>query len=534
MSNDESPHSQKEETGKTKGPICLVLFAFLTISLASGLVYGWPTLRRLLVEEGTSMTEKDLGGIFTVGSWCTQGGRFLSGISRDRFCGTRITTALCLLAAAMGCTGLAFADKDDKVALYVSFFLVGFASGSQLCLQPVAGLFDKSVQGTILASFSGAFQISGLVFLVLSKITSDRKESLGSFSLVLLVLAMVSLRVLPKLHFSPDDGNEKLEEQEEEEEEQDCSEIRAQHRSLTAVEDGNDEQDALEEGKEEDDSESGAEHISLTAVEDGNDEQDALEEGKAENGSTTGAEPLTFTEDGNEQDASHYSAAVGSEESEKIEESEEAQILLKENADEDKKQNNSTEGVMQLIKSIEYFLLLLWFSVLLIPLQYYVATIGFQLERKGDDSGRYIALFSILYASAAILAPLVGKIADKFGVGVGQSLATILSAASFFILSSDSLPLDAHIVGMAFYGVGRMIVFGLFFTNVGKRFGFIHYGTLAGLGLLISSVAGNLQYPLIALAADGYEKEVNITCGTVMLLGGLPYCLWLSRRERRE
>ena len=504
MSNDESPHSQKEETGKTKGPICLVLFAFLTISLASGLVYGWPTLRRLLVEEGTSMTEKDLGGIFTVGSWCTQGGRFLSGISRDRFCGTRITTALCLLAAAMGCTGLAFADKDDKVALYVSFFLVGFASGSQLCLQPVAGLFDKSVQGTILASFSGAFQISGLVFLVLSKITSDRKESLGSFSLVLLVLAIVSLRVLPKLHFSPDDGNEKLEEQEEEEEEQDCSEIRAQHRSLTAVEDGND-------------------------------EQDALEEGKAENGSTTGAEPLTFTEeDGNEQDASHYSAAVGSEESEKIEESEEAQILLKENADEDKKQNNSTEGVMQLIKSIEYFLLLLWFSVLLIPLQYYVATIGFQLERKGDDSGRYIALFSILYASAAILAPLVGKIADKFGVGVGQSLATILSAASFFILSSDSLPLDAHIVGMAFYGVGRMIVFGLFFTNVGKRFGFIHYGTLAGLGLLISSVAGNLQYPLIALAADGYEKEVNITCGTVMLLGGLPYCLWLSRRERRE
>ena len=534
MSNDESPHSQKEETGKTNGPTYLVLFAFLTISLASGLVYGWPTLRRLLVEEGTSMTEKDLGGIFTVGSWCTQGGRFLSGISRDRFCGTRITTALCLLAAAMGCTGLAFADKDDKVALYVSFFLVGFGSGSQLCLQPVAGLFDKSVQGTILASFSGAFQISGLVFLVLSKITSDRKKSLGSFSLVLLVLVIVSLRVLPKHHFSPTDGNEKLEEQEEEEEE-DGSESRAQHRSLTAVEDGNDEQDALGEGKEEDDSETGAEHRSLTVVEDGNDEQNALEEGKEEDDGETGAEhrSLTFIEGGNEQDASQYIAAAGSEESEKIE-SEEAQILLQENADEDKKQNNSTEGVMQLIKSIEYFLLLLWFSVLLIPLQYYVATIGFQLERKGDDSGRYIALFSILYASAAILSPLVGKIADKFGVGVGQSLATILSAASFFILSSDSLNLDAHIIGMAFYGVGRMIVFGLFFTNVGKRFGFIHYGTLAGLGLLISSVAGNLQYPLIALAADGYEKEVNITCGTVMLLGGLPYCLWLSRRERRE
>mmetsp|Transcript_15135 Transcript_15135/g.22651 ORF Transcript_15135/g.22651 Transcript_15135/m.22651 type:complete len:505 (+) Transcript_15135:208-1722(+) len=504
MSNDGSPKSQAEKTSKTaNGPTFLVLFAFLTISLASGLVYGWPTLRRLLVEEGTAMTEKDLGGIFTLGSWCTQGGRFLSGISRDRLCGTRITAALCLLAAAMGCTGLAFADKDDKFALSISLFLVGIGSGSQLCLQPVAGMFDKSVQGTILASFSGAFQISGLVFLVLSKITSDRKKSIGYFSLVLLVLVIVALRVLPKLHFSPKNGNnEQLEE--EEEEEDDDSESRARHRSLTVVEDGNDEQDALEEGKEEDDSETGAEHRSLTVI-----------------------------KDGNEQDDSQCIAAAGSEVAEKIE-SEEAQIFFKENADEEKKHNNSIEGVMQLIKSIEYILLLLWFSVSLIPLQYYVATIGFQLERKGDDSGRYVALFSILYASAAILSPLVGKIADKFGVGVGQSLATILSATSFFLLSSDSLSLDAHIIGMTFYGVGRMIVFGLFFTNVGKRFGFVHYGTLAGLGLLISSIAGNLQYPLIALAADGYEKEVNIACGTVLLIQGLPYCLWLSRRERRE
>jgi ABC-type Fe3+-siderophore transport system permease subunit len=133
-----------------------------------------------------------------------------------------------------------------------------------------------------------------------------------------------------------------------------------------------------------------------------------------------------------------------------------------------------------------------------------------------------------------MFAPLLGKFADKFGVGAGQAIATILSASSLLFLSMTSVSLRAHVVGMSFYGVGRMFFFGLFFTNVGKRFGFDHYGTLAGLGSLISSLFGNIQYDLIALAADGHEREVNIACGSVMLILGLPYCLWLSRRERRH
>ena len=68
-----------------------------------------------------------------------------------------------------------------------------------------------------------------------------------------------------------------------------------------------------------------------------------------------------------------------------------------------------------LLCSLEYLLLVSWFSLLILPCQYYVATIGFQLERKGDDSGTYTALFSILYAGAAVVAPISGKTADVFG-----------------------------------------------------------------------------------------------------------------------
>ena len=63
----------------------------------------------------------------------------------------------------------------------------------------------------------------------------------------------------------------------------------------------------------------------------------------------------------------------------------------------------------------EHILLLLWFSLLLIPQQYYIATIGLQLERKNDISGKYTKLFSIIYASVAILRSIFGNIADLFG-----------------------------------------------------------------------------------------------------------------------
>jgi LAT3 family solute carrier family 43 protein 3 len=45
--------------------------------------------------------------------------------------------------------------------------LVPLRSGAQLCVQPVTGLFHEAAS-TAMATLSGAFQFSGLVFLVLS------------------------------------------------------------------------------------------------------------------------------------------------------------------------------------------------------------------------------------------------------------------------------------------------------------------------------------------------------------------------------
>jgi LAT3 family solute carrier family 43 protein 3 len=182
------------------------------------------------------------------------------------------------------------------------------------------------------------------------------------------------------------------------------------------------------------------------------------------------------------------------------------------------------------MKSVEFILLTAWVSISLAPLQYFVGSIGFQLEEKGDDDGFYTNLFSITYAAGIVVAPVGGYLVDNLGLGIAQGVATILSAFSLFILASN-LPLNAQIVGFVAYGAGRMFVFSMHFANVGKRFGYVNFGTLSGVGLLASALVSLVQYPLIALAVDGNASTVNMVCGFV-LLGLLPYCVWLNRRER--
>ena len=203
---------------------------------------------------------------------------------------------------------------------------------------------------------------------------------------------------------------------------------------------------------------------------------------------------------------------------------------IEESVTQDDGKEESHPTALQQLRSKEYLGLLIWFSICIVPLQYYVGTIGFQLEQKGDD-GFYTSLFSITYAAAAVVAPLGGYLADKYSLGIAHGLATTLTATSLFILASPA-SLNAQVVGLVCYGVGRMLTFGMYFSNVGKRFGYTNYGTLAGLGLITSAIISLLQYPLIAWASDGHEMPVNVACGA-MLLAVLPYCLWLDRQERR-
>lgn len=185
------------------------------------------------------------------------------------------------------------------------------------------------------------------------------------------------------------------------------------------------------------------------------------------------------------------------------------------------------------LRSLEYCLLTFWFSACVLPLQYYIGTIGFQLESKGDVDGYYTYMQQITYAGSAIVSPVLGLFADKFGLGVAQGTGTLLSALSLLILSNDSIPLNMQVLGLMFYAVGRMLIFTMYFTNIGQRFGYHNFGTLVGIGLVTSAIVSLLQYPLIDLAGITHFSEMNIACGGIFAVL-LPYCVWLNAKEKRE
>lgn len=422
----------------------LACFALCSVSLVGGVIYGWPALRQqLLADEGSQLSETQLGVGYMVGSWSTQGFRFATGLARDRF-GTRSVAAFCLLAAAGGFLGLALCDANSVAGLSVALFVTGFGSGTLLCLQPVASLFPE-YEGSMLAALSGAFQASGLVFLTLTSIGERRPVFLGYSALLVLWVGLV-LCLIPKgVSFSK---------------------------------------------------------VADAGTEDTTDSM--LSERSVESGVSPGLDGVVVDNPDHDEENNRNDSATA---------------------------DPCVPTALQQMLSMDYGLLVVWFCTLITPLQYYIGSIGYQLEQKGDETGFYVDLYSYIYGSVALFAPVGGLIADRCGLGVAEAFATILAATSLFVLASD-VSLDAHIASLLCYAFGRMFVLSSFFAHVGKHFGYRNYGTLAGLGLLASAITSLLQYPMIAAAANGHARMVNLTCGTVQS-STLIYCAWLARLEFR-
>ena len=84
--------------------------------------------------------------------------------------------------------------------------------------------------------------------------------------------------------------------------------------------------------------------------------------------------------------------------------------------------------------------------------------------------------------------------------------------------------LSVQMVGMLCYALGRMLVFAMFYINIGTRFGHDNIGTLVGVGAAVSALLSLVKYSTIDAASTGSAFLVNIVCGAT-LAGLLPYCI---------
>jgi len=56
-------------------------------------------------------------------------------------------------------------------------------------------------------------------------------------------------------------------------------------------------------------------------------------------------------------------------------------------------------------------------------------------------------------------------VADRCGIGFGQFISTLMSAACLLLLLSPSL--DVQILGMMCYALANLLVYALYFSNIG-------------------------------------------------------------------
>ena len=158
------------------------------------------------MDEG-GLTENELGAVFTCGAWSVQGGRFLVGIARDKY-GTKITVCVCLVMVLCGSVLVATSASDNLAGMCFGMLFLGMGSGAQLCVQPVAGLFPEATS-TAMASLSGAFQLSGLVFLACSFVADAGAGRFGAYmghAGLVALLFVFSLKALPMgVSFEPEE-----------------------------------------------------------------------------------------------------------------------------------------------------------------------------------------------------------------------------------------------------------------------------------------------------------------------------------------
>lgn len=81
----------------------------------------------------------------------------------------------------------------------------------------------------------------------------------------------------------------------------------------------------------------------------------------------------------------------------------------------EQKEEEETSPLWGQVMSLEFWGLLGFFSLVLLAVQFYVATVEIQLEQKGDKDGVYTQLFNLLFSLGGLATPLAGYLMDVHG-----------------------------------------------------------------------------------------------------------------------
>ena len=458
---------------------------------------------------------KRLGVVFVCGSWSVQACRMVTGLLRDRY-GTRVTVLGVMLLVAVGIVLLGLAPPNSLALLSIGYFLLGVGAGVQLCMQSVAMLFGK-YQGTVSAALSGGFTASAAVPLIIAESIRALVDDSNSYRHARLVVmlgyaGLVILSAGSALWLMPRGG--------------DFNEVLA---VLKGSGGGGDSRGGGRSSRDED------------GMEDGDCTWDAHARAGAETTKSVGdvAEVQVVAVKGGMEGAEEGGETCAAADASKPPPLRKVSVAAAPN-----RATHEGKTARAQLMSLDFIFLASWFTVMLLPNNFFIISIGDQLEDMGDDDRSMTTGFALVWVLSTLVAPIAGLSADFIGRGATMTFSMGCYVASFALLgvggggSGDNrfggVSLNAQWITFVTFNVGRLWLFSMYFVSVGRLFGFAHYGTLAGVGLLMSAFATPLAVPMLRHGVDNGWAQSNAACVAISAACVCFTAGWTWRREARE
>lgn len=189
-----------------------------------------------------------------------------------------------------------------------------------------------------------------------------------------------------------------------------------------------------------------------------------------------------------------------------------------------------TASLWQMMRTPDYIFLNVWYSAYILYLQWYVMTVGTQTEKYTGDS--MSVQFGIVLCTFSATAIGSGWAIDKVGFAI-PTLGNIgISIVALWMFSSSSE--FVQWIGFGLYVLSRVTTYGMFFAFIGINFGFRHFGTLAGVGLLLSAFFSLFQYFCLNLVENTSDDDYAAMNDFFMVWNGAfggVYAMWLAKQE---
>lgn len=187
----------------------------------------------------------------------------------------------------------------------------------------------------------------------------------------------------------------------------------------------------------------------------------------------------------------------------------------------------------QQLRSAEYLAYLAFFIACIIRFNYYISSVGSQLDAMGQtEDATYSTAFGLILPCGLFFNLGLGWALDRYGPVLGLTFVWLLAVLLSALSMVPVLPLQ--VVTFIVFTLFRGLNFCVMTVFISAVFSFQPLGSLVGMLTAVAGVIGLCNSALLAWALDTPDgvpnfQPVNAFLLAVMLACGL-FPIWLARR----